>query len=188
MPDVNERGIPYPIDSMDDLFSSVFVLLPENDGIKLRALKEKGNYNPADSEFELDPNTFLLLKKCSLHGTWGSMKGNILPRLMDYGFPFLCLLFVASEVSRSSMEDDLVASLTRRVKEEVIENYLLERRLIELQIERLNMQAEETRRLAWTVGRAACAAFFSHDSFGHAKPARGNPWSGRRTPGWPARM
>lgn len=63
MPDVNERGIPYPIDSMDDLFSSVFVLQPEKDGIKLRALKEKGNYDPAESEFLLDPHTFLLLKK-----------------------------------------------------------------------------------------------------------------------------
>jgi hypothetical protein len=66
MPDVNERGIPYPIDSMDDLFSSVFVLQPEKEGIMLRALKEKGNYNPPDSEFLLDPNTFLLLKKSSL--------------------------------------------------------------------------------------------------------------------------
>ncbi len=63
VPDVNERGIPYPIDAMDELFSSIFVLLPENDSIKLKALKEKGNYNPAVSEFELDPNTFLLLKK-----------------------------------------------------------------------------------------------------------------------------
>jgi hypothetical protein len=48
---------------MDDLFSSILVLLPENDSIKLKALKEKGNYNPAVSEFELDPCTFLLLKK-----------------------------------------------------------------------------------------------------------------------------
>ncbi len=63
VPDVNERGIPYPVDGMDDLFSSIFVLLPENDGIKLKALKEKGNYNPAVSEFELNPSTFLLLKK-----------------------------------------------------------------------------------------------------------------------------
>ena len=67
IPDVNERGIPYPIDAMDDLFSSVFILEPENDGIRLKALKEKGNYNPAaDSEFLLDPNTFLLLKKSHL--------------------------------------------------------------------------------------------------------------------------
>ena len=51
------------------------------------------------------------------------------------------------------MEDDLVTSLTRQVKEEVIENYLLERRLIDLQIEHLNMQADETRRQAWMVER-----------------------------------
>ncbi len=51
------------------------------------------------------------------------------------------------------MEDDLVASLTRLVKEEVIENYLLERRLIDLQIEHLNMQADATRRQAWIVER-----------------------------------
>ncbi len=51
------------------------------------------------------------------------------------------------------MEDDLVASLTRQVKEEVIENYLLERRLIDLQIEHLNTQADETRRRARMVER-----------------------------------
>jgi len=50
------------------------------------------------------------------------------------------------------MQEDLVASLTRQVKEEVIENYLLERRIIELQIEQLNTQAAETRRQAWIVG------------------------------------
>ncbi len=51
------------------------------------------------------------------------------------------------------MEDDLVSSLTRQVKEEVIENYLLERRLIDLQIEHLRKQAEETRTHAWIAGR-----------------------------------
>jgi hypothetical protein len=51
------------------------------------------------------------------------------------------------------MEDDLITSLTRQVKEEVIGNYLLERRLIELQIESLNTQADEARRQAWMVGR-----------------------------------
>ena len=50
------------------------------------------------------------------------------------------------------MEEDLVTSLTRQVKEEVIENYLLERRLIELQIEQLNTQAAQMRRHAWFVG------------------------------------
>ena len=50
------------------------------------------------------------------------------------------------------MEEDLVTSLTRQVKEEVIENYLLERRLIEVQIEHLDTQAAEIRKLASTVG------------------------------------
>jgi len=50
------------------------------------------------------------------------------------------------------MEEDLVTSLTRQVKEEVIENYLLERRLIELQVEQLNTQAAQVRWLAWFVG------------------------------------
>ncbi len=67
IPDVNERGIPYPIDALDYLFSSVIILQPENDGIRLKALKEKGNYKPAaDSEFLLDSDTFLLLKKSRL--------------------------------------------------------------------------------------------------------------------------
>jgi hypothetical protein len=51
------------------------------------------------------------------------------------------------------MEDDLVTSLTRQVREEVIENYIMERRLIELQIEHLSAQAGETRDLAWIAGK-----------------------------------
>jgi hypothetical protein len=51
------------------------------------------------------------------------------------------------------MDDDLVSSLTRQVKEEVIQNYLLERRLIDLQIEHLQGQAEQSRIHAWITGR-----------------------------------
>lgn len=51
------------------------------------------------------------------------------------------------------MEDDLVIGLTRQVKEEVIEHYFMERRLIELQIEHLNGLAAEARTQAWIVGR-----------------------------------
>ena len=43
------------------------------------------------------------------------------------------------------MEDDLVSSLTHQVKEEVIQNYILERRLIELQIEHVREKAAKTR-------------------------------------------
>jgi hypothetical protein len=51
------------------------------------------------------------------------------------------------------MEDDLVSSLTYQVKEEIIQNYVLERRLIELQIEHLQQQAARTRLLAQITGR-----------------------------------
>lgn len=43
------------------------------------------------------------------------------------------------------MEDDLIAGLTRQVKEDVIENYLRERRLAILQVESLQKQAGRTR-------------------------------------------
>jgi hypothetical protein len=59
IPDVNDKGIPYPIDSMDDLFSSIFTLEQENAGIRLKALKEKGSYKQLDTDFFLDPITFL---------------------------------------------------------------------------------------------------------------------------------
>ncbi len=51
------------------------------------------------------------------------------------------------------MEDDLIASLTRQVKEEVLENYLTQRRIIEIQMEELQEQADEVRHLAEQVGK-----------------------------------
>jgi len=50
------------------------------------------------------------------------------------------------------MEQDLILSLTRQVREEVVGNYLLERRLIELQMEHLNTLAAETLRQASSTG------------------------------------
>jgi len=50
------------------------------------------------------------------------------------------------------MEDDLIISLTRQVKEEVVENYLLERRLIDLQMEHLKSRSLEVRRQARIAG------------------------------------
>ena len=50
------------------------------------------------------------------------------------------------------MEEDLVTSLTRQVKAEVIENYLFERRVIELQIEHLNTLATQLQQHARSVG------------------------------------
>ncbi len=51
------------------------------------------------------------------------------------------------------MEDDLISSLTRQVKEEVIENYLTERRIIELQVDDLNQRAASVKSLAADTGR-----------------------------------
>ena len=50
------------------------------------------------------------------------------------------------------MDDDLISGLTRQVKQEVVENYLLERRLIELQIEDLNSLADGAIKQAQAVG------------------------------------
>ncbi len=51
------------------------------------------------------------------------------------------------------IEDDLIGSLTRQVKEEVIENYLTERQLIRLQMEEIDRAAENVRVFAVRVGR-----------------------------------
>lgn len=51
------------------------------------------------------------------------------------------------------MDEDLISCLTRQVKEDVIENYLTERRLIGLQIEEVHKQAAEVQALAQKTGR-----------------------------------
>ena len=51
------------------------------------------------------------------------------------------------------MEDDLITSLTRQVKEEVVENYLTERRLLEIQVEELFELADNTKFQASRTGR-----------------------------------
>ncbi len=50
------------------------------------------------------------------------------------------------------MEDDLIASLTHQVKEEVIENYLTERCIVGLQIEEIQNRAEDLRAKAAQTG------------------------------------
>ncbi len=51
------------------------------------------------------------------------------------------------------MEDDLITCLTRQVKEEVLENYLAQRRLIELETEDVEARAQAVRTLASEVGK-----------------------------------
>jgi hypothetical protein len=51
------------------------------------------------------------------------------------------------------MQDDIVTALTREVKEEVLENYVYERRLVEEQLKFVNEMAECTARLAEKLSR-----------------------------------
>jgi hypothetical protein len=57
--DVNERGIPYPCQQLDDLFSLILQLQPEGSEIVLRLLKDHDNPTVRDADITLDPNTFL---------------------------------------------------------------------------------------------------------------------------------
>lgn len=51
------------------------------------------------------------------------------------------------------MQEDLIGSLTRQVREEVIQNYLTERRLVRLQIEEIENSAKQMKLRAVKVGR-----------------------------------
>jgi hypothetical protein len=51
------------------------------------------------------------------------------------------------------MDEDLISSLTRQIREDIVQNYLTERRLIRLQIEDIENQAEGTRMQAHRTGR-----------------------------------
>ncbi|MGD2124799.1 MAG: hypothetical protein PVG99_01895 [Desulfobacteraceae bacterium] len=58
--DVNERGIPYPCDHLDDLFSIILQLEPSQSSILLRLLKDHGSAIRPDASVKLDPKTFLI--------------------------------------------------------------------------------------------------------------------------------
>jgi hypothetical protein len=51
------------------------------------------------------------------------------------------------------MDEDLICSLTRQIKEDILDNYLTERRLVCLQIEDVEKQAEGARERAVRAGR-----------------------------------
>lgn len=57
----NIRGIPYPIDEIDDLFDVVFQLKPEGSFICLHMLKNGDNGSGGNSMLRLDPGTFLVI-------------------------------------------------------------------------------------------------------------------------------
>lgn len=58
----NERGIPYPCDRFDDLFSMIIQLNYEASGAVLRLLKDHDHPSIKTASARLDPNTFLLME------------------------------------------------------------------------------------------------------------------------------
>lgn len=63
--EVNERGVPYPCDKLDDLFSLILQLQPDVSGVYLKLLKDHDNPSIPDVSVRLDPNTFLALDRFS---------------------------------------------------------------------------------------------------------------------------
>ena len=59
--DVNDKGIPYPCNIVDDFFDIIIQLQPTQTGIFLKILKDHDHPVMADASVRLDPNTFLVL-------------------------------------------------------------------------------------------------------------------------------
>ena len=59
----NERGIPYPLNELDDLFSVIFQLKPDKSGLYLNLLKEHENIPEQNARLKLDPRTFLVISQ-----------------------------------------------------------------------------------------------------------------------------
>jgi len=56
--DVNDRGIPYPCNHLDDLFNIIIQLQPTQSGVFLKLLKDHESEAIPDASVRLDPNTF----------------------------------------------------------------------------------------------------------------------------------
>jgi hypothetical protein len=63
----NDRGIPFPCQELDDLFSLIVQLVPEREGIFLKLLKDHDNPSIRETGVVLDPNSFLVLDRAG-HG------------------------------------------------------------------------------------------------------------------------
>ncbi|MDY0040309.1 MAG: hypothetical protein RBS57_08345 [Desulforhabdus sp.] len=57
---VNERGIPYPCNEMDDLFEAILLLEPVPQAVQLKVLKHAHAYLPEYPLVFLNPQTYLL--------------------------------------------------------------------------------------------------------------------------------
>ncbi|RLB30796.1 MAG: hypothetical protein DRH11_14290 [Deltaproteobacteria bacterium] len=60
--EVNERGIPYPCNLVDDLFSIIIQLQPESTGVFLKLLKDHESTSIPDAKVRLDPESFLAVE------------------------------------------------------------------------------------------------------------------------------
>jgi len=61
----DDRGIPYPCNQVDDLFSLIIQLQPDASGIFLRLLKDHDNPHIPDNRIKLDPKTFFAIAQSS---------------------------------------------------------------------------------------------------------------------------
>jgi hypothetical protein len=59
--DVNERGIPYPCNRMDNLISIIIQLQSTKSGVFLKLIKDHDSPVMPDASVRLDPNTFLVI-------------------------------------------------------------------------------------------------------------------------------
>jgi hypothetical protein len=59
MTEINERGIPYPCNNIDDLFRIIIQLQPTQSGIILKLLKDQEGRPKSDIQVKLDPINFL---------------------------------------------------------------------------------------------------------------------------------
>ena len=59
MTEINERGIPYPCNNVDDLFEIIIQLQPTQSGIILKLLKDQEGRPKSDVRVKLDPRNFL---------------------------------------------------------------------------------------------------------------------------------
>jgi hypothetical protein len=60
--EVNERGIPFPCNNLDDLFSIIIQLDSTQSGVFLRLLKDHDSERIPDAMVRLDPNSFLAME------------------------------------------------------------------------------------------------------------------------------
>jgi len=60
--EVNERGIPFPCNNLDDLFSLIIQLYSTQSGVFLKLLKDHDIERIPDAMVRLDPNNFLAME------------------------------------------------------------------------------------------------------------------------------